>query len=126
MWIEWLVMLANINEQPIPWWYGPLGDKVSLHVFVDASEAATAANLYAVTEKAGGDGATVALVTVKCRVEVDSKAGAGRGRHGGAAVAECSRAELLEDCRSALMERRQGRSLLVAVPQAALLVIRCQ
>lgn len=67
MWKQWLQILATINDQPIPRWYGQLGEDVELHVFVDASEAAIGAVVYAVKPRPQG-GSIVALVMAKCKV----------------------------------------------------------
>ena len=46
-WEEWLQCLDALAEKRIPRWYGSLGDAVHLHIFVDASDKAMAAVVYA-------------------------------------------------------------------------------
>lgn len=66
-WEEWVECLEGVHNIPIPRWYGELGVAVELHVFVDASESAIGAVVYAVNRRGPGD-ATVAMVMAKCRV----------------------------------------------------------
>lgn len=66
-WEEWVECLEGVHNIPIPRWYGELGVAVELHMFVDASESAIGAVVYAVNRRGPGD-ATVAMVMAKCRV----------------------------------------------------------
>lgn len=66
-WEDWLWCMRGLEKLQIPRWYGDLGQEVDLHVFVDASESAMAAAVYATTEKEDGS-RCVALVMAKCRV----------------------------------------------------------
>ena len=64
-WNVWLECLTKLAELKVPRWYGNLGRRVELHVFVDASDKATAAVLYVRSQDPERPRGT--LVASKCK-----------------------------------------------------------
>lgn len=66
-WVQWAKGLDQLKEVVIPRWHGTTKEEVELHVFVDASDSATACACYVVQRQPGG-AVVRSLVMAKCLV----------------------------------------------------------